>query len=209
MKKKLIFLVITAFLGLSTEADEWEDLSSTPCTSTNTVPLTTNLLFFLASGKDSGTDNQFDSTDPILYGVCFKPPRTTGTNPTYIKFLMFPHFQPFDFKLFDQMGGEVSKTKAGRAATQQPHLPTNMKELDRMKQVPLRQYMAKASSLFRPEDMFVITNKGVYDLVVRMRICVAMTNGVPDYKAMTSKGFPREPLGVAVSSPYRAKVIKR
>lgn len=78
-----------------------------------------------------------------------------------------------------------------------------------MKQVPLRQYMAKASSLFRPEDMFVITNKGVYDLVVRMRICVAMTNGVPDYKAMTSKGFPREPLGVAVSSPYRAKVIKR
>ena len=34
--------------------------------------------------------------------------------------------------------------------------------------------------------MFVITNKGIYDLVVKFRICVAMTNRVPDIKAMTN-----------------------
>ena len=40
--------------------------------------------------------------------------------------------------------------------------------------------------LFQPNEMFVITNKEVYELEIRMRICVNMTNNVPDYELMSA-----------------------
>jgi hypothetical protein len=65
--------------------------------------------------------------------------------------------------------------------------------------------------MFRADEMFVITNKGVYELEVRMRICVPLTNGVPDTNAMASflRHTSLDGYGVVESSPVRVEVIKK
>ena len=36
-------------------------------------------------------------------------------------------------------------------------------------------------ALARPDELFVIKDKGVYQMEVRVRICVPTTNNVPDF----------------------------
>ena len=65
-------------------------------------------------------------------------------------------------------------------------------------------------ALFRPDEIFVITNKGIYDLSISMRICVPMTNGVVDTNALMNfhaRAHSRN-FGVVESSPLHVKVIK-
>jgi hypothetical protein len=64
--------------------------------------------------------------------------------------------------------------------------------------------------LFRPEEMFEVTNPGVYEMQFRMRICILFTNGAPDYSVMTNshKFFPATNLDILTSPPLRVGVIK-
>lgn len=187
-------------------ADPLQDFAK-QLTSSNTVTITTNLLFYLSSDGDPA--NQFKSDNSIRYNVCPNPFYTSGTNYMWVQFFLFPLNQAFDFRLLDDKGNEVQKTKLGVANGQPAHLPTTMHEFDQLKYILRRQNEAIRGSLFRPDEMFMITNKGVYTMEVRMRICVQITNGVPDYQVMQDKSqFPHGPFGIVVSKPLRVKIVK-
>ncbi|HEY5346411.1 MAG TPA: hypothetical protein VIK62_08720, partial [Verrucomicrobiae bacterium] len=115
-------------------------------------------------------------------------------------------------------GKEVSKTKAGLTLTGTPPKPTK-DDLIFWRTSGFRPFAVSGEgvqgSLFRPDDVFVITNKGVYELEVRTRLYVIMTNGIPDVSAMfdgrnaTGRGLPFiKDFGVLTSPPLRVKVIK-
>jgi hypothetical protein len=176
-------------------------LSGNASSITNAVPVTTNLIFSL-DGKDGFPKSQFKS-DELVNSLL------VGTSTNYIKFLVFPFDQAFGFELYDDQGRELAKTERGLANSKSASPPTNMSELNKLASRVLWRDKGDFRALFRPDDMFVITNKGVYDLEVRIRLCVPMTNGVPDYEAMNlNKWFSNTRYGVIISDPVRVKVIK-
>ena len=175
---------------------------------TNSVHITTNLVFSLHGWKTIGPQSQFNSNEEIVWGLI-------GTSTNNIGYRHFPSGN-FNFHLFAENGKEVVKTKTGIALTDTPLKPT---EAD----IVYRRYPSNSvdnkggeyRKLFRPDDIFVITNKGVYELEVQMRLCVIMTNGAPDLKAMINwrnvfpHGYPYVTnFGVLTSPPLRVKVIK-
>ena len=187
---------------------------------TNSVNIITNpnLDFCLKRPGVAGAQSQFKSDEPIDYLFL-----TSSTNTVYLR--KFPSGN-FDFHLFDEAGKELSKTKAGLDLTGIPTNPQNRADLMSWKSSHFFPFFfggykvdggnANYGSLFRPDDVFVITNKGVYVLEVQARLCVIMTNGVPDTKAMldgrnaTSTGVPFiKDFGVLTSPPLRVKVIKK
>jgi hypothetical protein len=175
---------------------------------TNSVNITTNLVFSLRKHQSVGPQSEFKSDDEIIWGL-------VGTSTNYIGYRHCPSGN-FDFHLFDENGNELSKTIAGKDLTATPGKPTRG---DLVKRHFMPYFVDKKAGefhwLFRPDDMFVITNKGIYDLEVRIRLCVIMTNGAPDLKAMTDwrNSTLLEPsvvkdFGILTSAPLRVKVIK-
>ena len=178
---------------------------------TNSVNITTNVVFDLRRPRDDSRQSQFKSNEQIEYRI-----NGPKTNDVYLR--QFPYGN-FDFHLFDEAGKEVSKTQAGLDFTRIPPKPTKNDLGDwytsRFYPIITGSGAAYYRSLFRPDDMFLITNKGVYELEVRTRLCVIMTNGMPDLKAMedglnaTSRCLPFvNNFGVLTSPPLRVKVIK-
>jgi hypothetical protein len=102
----------------------------------------------------------------------------------------------------------MPKTKLGRTFVKPPGQPKNEEDLWDFANDGIRRGVLH--DFFRPDELFVITNKGVYGLEVRMRICVPMTNGVPDTNAMLDyrKVSYMTNCGVVESPPLRVKVIK-
>ena len=122
----------------------------------------------------------------------------------------------FDFHLFDKNGREVGKTQAGLDLSGTPRKPSK-DDLVTKKFMPyfVDKNGGEYRRLFRPEDVFTIANKGIYEMEVRIRLCVIMSNGVPDLKAMTdwrnasSRGFSfAKDFGILTSPPLRVIVIK-
>jgi superfamily II helicase len=130
---------------------------------------------------------------------------TVESNHIYYRAL--PFNQTFDFKLFDDKGQEVQKTDSGRANSKIAIPP---KSRDQITHLQPYDVLCDIRAMFRPDEMFVITNKGIYDLEVRIRVCVPTTNDVPDFAAMTNgySFFGSKSFGVLTSPPLRVKVIK-
>lgn len=65
-------------------------------------------------------------------------------------------------------------------------------------------------ALARPDELFVIKDKGVYQMEVRIRICVPTTNNVPDFAMMTNGNalLTNRYFCVVTSAPVRVNVIK-
>lgn len=178
---------------------------------TNSVNITTNLAFCLGKIEASGSQSQFKSDEIIYY-------KLTGMSTNVIGARHFPSGN-FDFHLFGADGKEVSKTKAGLALTGIPPKPTEAGitfwRTSGFRPFFLTEGEVNQNPLFCPDDVFVITNKGIYKLEVQARLCVIMTNGAPDLKAMTDwrnitpRGNPfYKDFGVLTSPPLRVKVIK-
>lgn len=178
---------------------------------TNSVNLTTNLVFSLGSMKTVGSQSQFKSGELIDYMLI-------GTSTNDIGYRHFPSGD-FDFHLFEADGKEVSKTKTGLTLTSIAKKPTEADlvywRTSHFSPRNVSKNRGEYRHLFRPDDVFMITNKGVYEMEIRIRLCVIMTNNLPDLKAMVdwrnvaSHGYPFvKDFGVLTSPPLRVKVIK-
>jgi|GEM_PF-1886708 len=192
-------------------------------TSTNVALLPANLIFFLEKelGDDAPT-NQFKSNEMICWAMTVRRTNlvvphdldsmTTMADTNSVYYRGLPSMpQAFDLKLLDDKGQEVPKTKKGIAYSQPLIPPKDALDLHRHFKHGIAHWpLHSVYKLFRPDDIFVITNKGIYELTIKVRICVAMTNGVPDISAMTDPHLDlvAENFGVVVSTPLRVKVIK-
>ena len=140
----------------------------------------------------------------------------TSTNTIYLR--KFP-FGNFDFQLFDENGKQIPKTKTGLTLTHTPLKPTK-DDLIFWKRSGFRPFFigvgdVNQNILFRADEMFEITNKGVYELKIQIRLCAIITNGVPDEAAMvdgrnaTGRGLSSiKDFGILTSPPLRVEVIK-
>jgi len=176
----------------------------------NAVSITTNLVFYLKTlGTSVDPESQFKSDQVINYTI-----RGTSTNEIYYRH--FP-FGNFDCHLFKEDGSEVPKTKTGLDFSRTPSKPTK-EELESTRQFypySVNNTSSEYRPLFRVDDMFTITNKGIYELEVRARLCVIMTNNMPDLNAMIdarnvtgrSYSFAND-FGILTSPPLRVKVVK-
>jgi hypothetical protein len=179
-------------------------LSNQASPATNSVFVTRNLIFYLSSATHGGYPAaQFKSDEMIERAFI-------GTDTNYTYYRILPFDQSFDFKLTDEKGQMVQKTEKGSAMGKPSVPPKSRGEINKFKGEVVRQDMAEDRLFFRPDEMFVITNKGIYDLEVRIRVCVPTTNDVPDFAAMTNgySFFGSKSFGVLTSPPLRVKVIK-
>jgi hypothetical protein len=192
MKHKIKLLVLLLALALSAKAAEV----------TNTASITTNLFFYFTAGTNYLEHGKFLSGDLIRY--------TIATHDKKLElFRSFPAHQAFDFKMFDESGKPVSNTKLGLSWREPIEPPKTLHEVSRLHGRP----SGETYSLFRPDDLFVITNKGTYDLEFRLTIWGQTTNNIPDIDILLLHQKP--PIntnlhyGVVVSEPLRVKVIKQ
>jgi hypothetical protein len=176
---------------------------------TNAVNITTDVVFRLTKPGDDSLQSEFKANEPIDYTL--DGPRT---NDVYLR--QFPYGN-FEFHLFDGRGMEVPKTKTGLELTRTPPKPTK-DDLRSYRHSHFFPFVvgrggAYYRPLFRPEDIFIITNQGGYDLEVRTRLCLIFTNGAPDLNAMTNgsnaTGFQFfKDFDVLTSPPLRVRIIK-
>jgi hypothetical protein len=188
--QKSLFPVVFLAVALSSKADS----------TTNSVCVATNFRFFLCSSRHPAPQSQFRSDEMIIYTLA-----AAGTNTVYHRRL--PTEQAFDFKLLDERGQEVPKTKLGLKDSQPVNAPKTRWGVFKLKPQAVDY---EPRQLFRPAEMFLITNKGVYELQVRVRLCVPMTNGVPDSGGMLSNHdfVVSKQFGVVVSELVRVKILK-
>jgi len=219
MKSKLLFLGAAFFTVTLCDArpphlsqeDRWKIAAQHLPQSTNSAPISANLAFFLSSDRyNLFPANQFNADELICYGLL-------GTTTNRVWYRHFPSGN-FDFHLFDENGNEVPKSKIGLNFSCDPRKPTK-DELFLTKHyagysVDNRQ--GEYRRLFCPEEMFAITNKGTYELRVQIRLCVIITNNLPDLNAMldarnvAGSGLPfADTFGILSSPPLRVKVIKK
>jgi hypothetical protein len=127
---------------------------------TNGVNITTNVVFRLTRPGDDSLQSRFKSDEQIDYMI-------NGPTTSCVYLRQFPYGN-FDFHLFDEAGREVSKTQAGLDFTRTPPKPTK----DDLRDWKTSHFYPFSTgkkggyyrSLFRPDDMFLVTNKGVYEL---------------------------------------------
>ena len=178
---------------------------------TNCANITTNLSFYLTLELNGEPVSEFGSDQRIQYLF-------VGTSTNFVYFRRFPSGN-FDFHLFDEGGKEVPKSQRGLAASGRPSQPSvrdlTVEDLKFAGLIVDNEAVAR-DELFRPKDVFNITNTGTYELEVRARICVIMTNGLPDYKAFSDgrnaapSGYPfAKDFGILESPPLRVRFIKK
>jgi hypothetical protein len=182
-----------------------------PVRGDGTGNLLTNLTFGLTRAHEGSIESEFKANEVIDY-------RLLGPESYYVYLRGFP-VGNFEFHLFDSGGRDVRKTRAGLDLTRTPPRPTKS-DLQKGRTSDFFRFSVGKRSvewgvLFRPDDIFAITNKGAYEMEVRMRVCVIMTNGLPDLSAMTnglnvlSRGVSRaNDFGVLELPPFRCKVVK-
>ena len=161
---------------------------------TNHAEITPGVYFALwqapSSGQRGGATevagtNFFRAHDMIAYEI-------SGTRTQVVGRL--PQDQSFVLELRDPKGNPMPKTRFGT---------DNSKTVDPKKQHPwelkvklggITPTSGLVRSAFRPEDVFVMSNKGVYTLEAQIRVWTQKTNGQ---------------FGVVLSQPVRVKVEKR
>lgn len=168
---------------------------------TNPVPITHNLYFQLRKRWGPPT-NQFFANEVLSYKI-----GTTATNHG-VAYRYFPPDRSFVFRLLDAHGGEVAKTLRGIEFSRAPRVPRSMSESAR-----LHGYDGNLTKpLFRPDDMFALTNSGIYQLEISIRLWVQTTNrGAPnELSELTQPGIGTNyQFGVVTSPPVRVRIIKR
>jgi hypothetical protein len=159
---------------------------SSQAAATNCVAVTTNLTFELRDELSHLSKNTFGSDEQMLYAI-----RTTNTN--LVLFKRFPLPQMFEFTLLDSAGEPVPKTPFGlsNSAPVNQSLPEFWQKL-KPEHISNNRYNTRR--WFRPDQLFAITNNGIYRLNVRVRLWAPMSNG----------GF-----GLVVSEPLRVTVNKK
>jgi hypothetical protein len=198
--------LVRMFVSLSVFAIGWRAFGGEI---TNTVSITTNMLFYLETQTSPpGAVSRVHSYDRIDYMLI-----GTETNPVYYR-----HFPAgnFDFHLYDSNGVEVAKSKATQYISGSASKPSRYDLMSRS-YLPYLTHSGAGEfrGLFTPDDVFQIRNSGIYDLEIRIRLCVIMTNNVPDVRAMLDgrnilpSGYPfARDFGILESPPLRIKVIK-
>jgi hypothetical protein len=200
MKKIYLILILIAMASLSSHADVFTNY----VLGTNYVMIAPKLVFCLAnetSSKDSATQFNFDE---LIHR------KIIGTDTNDVFFRVFPYDQTFEFQLTDAKGQVVQKTKKGLTMGKSTILPKNRLQVPESNGRIVSGDAADFRALFRPDEMFVITNKGVYDMEVRYRIYVPATNDAPDFSAMIDghKFVVSKHFAVLTSPPLRVKIIK-
>ncbi len=173
--------------------------NGTALPTTNGVPITPDIAFYLVKNFGPAT-NQFKSDELICQGLY------TDDNSHYYRVL--PYNQTFDFKMFDEKGREMPKTARGRAADEPVTPPKGRIDYDKFVAKIMGGHEVRA--LARPDELFVIKDKGGYQMEVRIRICVPTTNNVPDFAMMTNgiQLLTNRYFCVVTSAPVRVNVIK-
>jgi len=223
MKNNLyIFSIMLIYVSAGAQSEHSEDAQGklfydNSLLSTNVVQATTNLDFYISSYKYKlFPATQFRSDELLSYGIVQTPVSVEKTN--VVIFYRIPFDQTFDFHLHDKDRLEMEKTKAGVSLTKMPY-PTNygwgLKDIMDGRDVGKLQIQVVKNNnncyaLFRPDDIFIITNKGNYDLSICIRICVPMTNGIVDTNALLSVQGHKLAVsfGVVESPPLHINVTK-
>ena len=190
---------------------------------TNSVPVTTNIIFELCPYRGTGAKlefdgptNQFFANEEIDYRF-----RGWDTN-CWVFFRRFPEEQSFDFRLFDAAGREVAKTAKGQSFSITPQVPKDKVDLYNRLKPDMFPGGAATRTLFRPDQMFDMTNKGTYELEVRAHIFAQVPDGhffeMPGFLERIEKEAKYEnknaycdtnnSFGLVISPPVRVKVIK-
>jgi hypothetical protein len=202
--KKIISIACGIIMAVSASAKASEI--------TNFVNITTNLVFYLTSSSDhNGPISQARSDEQIDFMLM-------GTVTNYVSYRHFPSGN-FAMSLFDQNGSAVAKAEIGLKATVSPRMPEKGELEEHDRRFPpyfVDNRGGECRRLLRPDEMFVITNNGTYELEVRINLFVIMTNGVPDLSAMTDWRNIHGPyfitqakdFGILTSPPLRIKIIK-
>lgn len=175
-------------------------LAGTVNASTNYVTVANHFTFFLRSQGGYLPQTSFRSDEIVCYTL-----GAAGTNWLYHRRL--PTEQAFDFQLRDAQGRQVPKTKLGREYSQPARPPRFWWTVYRLKPQSVRY---EPRQLFRPDEMFQITNPGMYELQVRIRLFLPVTNGVVDAEALVNfrQFATNRHWGVVVSDPVCVNVIK-
>jgi hypothetical protein len=175
---------------------------------TNAVPITENLYFQLRGGGGPPT-NWFSASQLIHYEVGSREAGSFKTNKSCYRAL--PPDQSFAFRLFDQTGAEVQKTRLGREYSRVPVEPRSMAQAAGLHARFLDQAHRLIYPLFTVNQMFDLTNSGNYELEVRIRIWAQTTNKGPPNEII---GFSNPNIGtnyqfgLITSPPIRARVVK-
>ncbi len=124
-----------------------------------------------------------------------------------LNYYVLPYAQTYNFHLYDKTGLEIQKTKQGLAMSESPKPVDDSPYRHKFTMTATR---AECGDLFRADDLFVITNKGEYYMTISIRICVAMTNRVPDIYAMSDpfRTIKAKDFNIVESDPLRIKIIK-
>ena len=200
MKKINALFVVTMAVGLGIQAESVTNY----VVGTNFVMVTPKLIFCLANRTSSKyAAEQFKSDDLICY-------KLIGVDTNYVFYRKFNYNQTYELKLTDANGKIVPKTKMGLAMDEPPVLPRSRMEVPESNGTIVREDMADFRALFRADEIFAITNKGSYQMEIRMRIYVPATNGVLDISSMTNgyKFLASKHFGVLSSPPLCVKVVK-
>lgn len=196
----ILWSVFGAFGQQSTNIDP-ADLARYP---TNRVVFMPNTFVFCRPYM-AEYQEPFDSSTRLAYCVSMTP---KATNVIYYRNI--PFNQRFDFHLYDSKGQEVSKTLYGRTNS---NPVSSIKTKNAVKELDGGVANGIEYPMFSADQAFVITNKGFYDLSVRLRICIPMTNGVPDYGIiMEGRRFINDHstnYGVLETPPMHVKIVKR
>lgn len=166
---------------------------------TNDVTITPLMTFSLRKHFGSAA-SEFKADELMDYALTVQ-----GTN--YFFCRLMSSDERFDFHLFDSESREVKKTDTGMANSHAPDVPiSDSYSSNRFK--PHLYYLEDAHAWFRPNDLFSIKKPGIYELEVRYRVLVPMTNGVPDLATVTNgQNFAASRVfGVITSNPIRVKV---
>lgn len=164
----------------------------------NTASITTNLFFYFTAGTNYLEHSKFHSGDLIRYTIASRDNKPE-------LFRCFPAHEAFDFKLFDESGKPIPKTKLGLLWGQAGESPKTMRAVSRLHGRPA----GETYDLFRADDLFFITNTGIFDLEVRMRLWAQTTNNVPNLEPWRIRG-PRTNInyGLVISEPLHVRIVK-
>lgn len=159
---------------------------------TQRVEITPRMSFELA--KNTGQSptaslvftDRFESSDPIFYQI-------TNTSAQVLNLArILPREKQFEFHLFSRDGKEIQKTEMGLKNSKVVALTETPRQL-KLRFCPMKPGGGLLDHLFVPDDYFVLTNKGIYTLEVRIRLWTQKTNGQ---------------YGVVISPPVRVQIEK-
>jgi hypothetical protein len=174
-----------------------------PLPLTNNVLMAPDLEFWLTAADSAVPPLEFRADETVFRALAGNWGDPTGRNLVVCRAL--PFNSTYDFRMWDAQGRELPKTKYGKQMSQPPPTVKTVDDVMNFKILGIIGHDIRA--LFRPDEVCEITNAGVYELEVKIRLCVPMTNGVPDTNAV--KLLHYYPIyGIVTSPPVRVRVIK-